>query len=60
MVVDKSNLLIVSKVLDPCMDNHIAIFFVMDAIGMTFLGRPLKVLSCNVSCFFMNSFKFNR
>jgi hypothetical protein len=29
----------------------------IDTIGMTFFGRPSKVMSCKVSCFLMNSFK---
>ncbi len=29
----------------------------INTIGMTFFGRPSKVMSCKVSCFLMNSFK---
>jgi hypothetical protein len=29
----------------------------MGAIDMTFLSRPLKFMSCNISCFCMNSLK---
>jgi hypothetical protein len=53
-------LLKVLRTFDFFIDIHIAIFFVMNIIGMTFLGRPWKVVSCNVSCFFMSSLKFNR
>jgi hypothetical protein len=30
---------------------------IMGAIDMTFLSRPLRFMSCNISCFCMNSLK---
>jgi hypothetical protein len=47
-------------VFDFCMEWWYWKFLVMGAIDMPFLGRPLRFISCTLSCFYTNSLKLIR